>query len=136
MIRVVADTNVLISALVFGGLPGVFLNRALLRSFDLVTSAIMLDELDEKLRAKFEIGSVQAIAIRSRLEESSILVAPEISLSVIRDDPDDDRVLECAVSGSANFIVSGDRHLLAIREYNGIEIVRVREFLDRSVVVA
>jgi predicted nucleic acid-binding protein len=56
MIRVVADTNILISALMFGGLPGYFLDLAFLQSFALVTSSPLLDELDEKLRGKFGVS--------------------------------------------------------------------------------
>ncbi len=60
MLRVVADTNIFISALMFGGLPGSFLDLALLRSILLVTSPELLDELDEKLRLKFEVSSKDA----------------------------------------------------------------------------
>jgi putative PIN family toxin of toxin-antitoxin system len=61
MIRVVADTNVFISALMFGGLPGSFLDLVLLQSVLLVTSPALLDELDEKLRLKFEVPSKDAM---------------------------------------------------------------------------
>jgi predicted nucleic acid-binding protein len=57
------------------------------------------------------------------------MVDPPVSLDVIRDDPEDNRVLECAVGGNANFIVSGDKHLLAIKEYLGIVILSPAEFL-------
>jgi uncharacterized protein len=52
-------------------------------------------------------------------------------LAVIVDDPDDDRVLECAIAGRADFIVSGDRHLLKLGSYDGVSILTVRNFLDR-----
>ena len=66
MLRVVADTNIFISALMFGGLPGSFLDLALLRSILLVTSPELLDELDEKLRLKFEVSSKDAIRYGQR----------------------------------------------------------------------
>jgi predicted nucleic acid-binding protein len=51
-------------------------------------------------------------------------------LRVVEDYPDDDRVLECAVEGHADFIVTGDRHLLKLGEYHGVSILRTRQFLD------
>jgi uncharacterized protein len=130
MLRVVADTNVLISALMFGGLPGSFLDLALSRAFLLVTSSALLDELDEKLRGKFEVTGDDAEMIRLRLLNSSLVAEPTITLKVIANDPDDDRVLECAIASGADFVVSGDRHLLRLGSFRGIRIMTVRQFLD------
>jgi putative PIN family toxin of toxin-antitoxin system len=130
MIRVVADTNVYISALMFGGLPGSFLDLALLRSFLLITSVPLLKELDEKLRVKFKVSAEDAAIIRARLEDVALVARPRKTLNVIKDDPDDNRVLECAVAGKADYIVSGDRHLLTLSSYEGIPIMKVRQFLS------
>ena len=130
MMRVVADTNVFISALMFGGLPGRFLDLALSRRFNLATSKALLDELDEKLRGKFAVSERDALAIRAKLEGHANLVDPNFELNIVSDDPDDNRVLEYAVAGKANFIVSGDRHLLRIGFYEGIAIFTVRQFLE------
>jgi putative PIN family toxin of toxin-antitoxin system len=92
--RVVADTNIFISALVFGGLPGSFLDLAFLRSFQLVTSPVLLHELDEKLRLKFALPADDADRVRAKLESAALVVEPNLALTVITDDPDDDRVLE------------------------------------------
>jgi putative PIN family toxin of toxin-antitoxin system len=131
--RVVADTNVFISALMFGGLPGRFLDLALRRRFTLVTSEALLDELDEKLRGKFAVSKSDALAIRARLKSNANLVEPDFQLNAVPDDPDDNRVLECAVAGKADSVVSGDRHLLRIGCYEGIAIVTVRQFLETAV---
>ena len=131
MIRVVADTNIYISALMFGGLPGLLLDLGITQAFTLVISAALLDELDEKLRVKFEVPPEDAAAIRSKLESVAHLVEPEVVLDVVTDDPDDNRVLECAVFGLADYIVSGDRHLLRLKAHEGIPILTAREFLDR-----
>ena len=128
--RVVLDTNIYISALMFGGLPGTLLNLAFLRSFETIVSAALLDELDEKLRVKFGVSAQDALLIRGRILEIAHLVKPEEKVHMIPEDPDDDRILECAVSGKADYIISGDRHLLALANYRGISILRVREFLD------
>jgi uncharacterized protein len=130
MVRVVADTNVFISALMFGGLPGTLVDLALLQSFLLVTSPALLDELDEKLRLKFGLSPNDADLVRAQLQSSAVVVKPTVILEVIKDDADDNRVLECAAAGEANYIVSGDRHLLQLRSYEGIPILTVRQFMD------
>jgi putative PIN family toxin of toxin-antitoxin system len=104
MMRVVADTNVFISALMFGGLAGRFLDLALSRRFTLVTSKALLDELDEKLRDKFAVPEHDALAIRAKLEGYANLVNPDFELNMVSDDPDDNRVLECAVAGIADWL--------------------------------
>jgi uncharacterized protein len=130
MTRVVADTNIFISALMFGGLPGSFLDLAFLRPFVLVTSPTLLDELDEKLRGKFKVSPGDADMIRARLASCALVVTPGIVLEAIKEDPDDDRVLECAVAGEADYVVSSDRHLLKLGSYDGIPIMTVRQFMD------
>jgi uncharacterized protein len=132
MTRVVLDTNICISAVMFGGLPGSLLDLALLRAFTLVISPALLDELDEKLRTKFEMTMEDAAFLRARLESVAKVVEPQETLSVISADPDDNRVLECAVEGQADVIVSGDRHLLKLANYQGISIVTVRQFLESA----
>lgn len=132
MIRVVLDTNVYISALMFGGLPGSLLDLAVLQSFLVVISPALLDELDEKLRLKFEVPAEDTAIIRAKLESVAEIVRPDMVLHVIADDPDDNRVLECAMKGSADYIVTGDRHLLKLGSYEAIQIVTVRQFLDAA----
>jgi len=132
MMRVVLDTNVYISALMFGGLPGSLLDLALLQSFVLVISPALLDELDEKLRLKFGVSAEDNGIIRAKLENNAEIVRPDMILDVIKNDPDDNRVLECAVKGSADYIVTGDRHLLKLGSYEAISIVTIRQFLDEA----
>ncbi len=131
MTRVVADTNIYISALMFGGLPGMLLDLGLMHAIRLVISPALLDELQDKLRVKFGVLAQDAAAIRAKLESIGDLIVPAIVLDVVTDDPDDNRVLECAVTGRADYIVSGDRHLLKLKEHAGIPILTAREFLDR-----
>lgn len=130
MIRVVADTNIYISALVFGGVPGTIVELGLARLVQLVVSPPLLDELDEKLRIKFRISGADVAAIRLRLEGASDLIEPRIVLHAVPDDPDDNRILECAVAGRADAIVSGDRHLLRLGSYEGIPILTARGLLE------
>jgi uncharacterized protein len=115
---------------VFGGLPGDLLELPLLRSFTLIASDALLDELDEKLRIKFGVSIADADFLRRRLEDVAQVVRPRETLNAITDDPDDNRVLECAIAGSANLIVGGDRHLLKLSSFEGIAIVTPRQFMD------
>jgi uncharacterized protein len=130
MIRVVADTNVLISALMFGGLPGTFLELVVAKSISLVTSVVLLDELEEKLWFKFHMSADDAKLVRRKLATVAEVITPAAMLHVIVEDPDDDRVLECAIEGSAQYVVSGDRHLLKLGSYASIPIVTVRQFIN------
>ena len=95
-----------------------------------MTSPTLLDELDEKLLLKFEMPQDDATVIRRKLESVALLITPRTVLDVIKDDPDDNRVLECAAEGKADYIVSGDRHLLKLESYAGIPILNVRQFLS------
>lgn len=131
MTRAVLDTNILISAILFKGIPGRLLELAIAGSFRVVTSPTLLDELDEKLRGKFQLPSADADQVRSDLEELCDVVSTIPHLAILKDDPDDDRVLECAVAGRAEIIISGDRHLLKLGSYDGIAILNVRQFMDR-----
>jgi putative PIN family toxin of toxin-antitoxin system len=113
-----------------GGLPGSVFDLSMRRAFTLVTSPPLLDELEDKLRVKFGVSAADAAAIRAKLENAAELVEPHLILDVVKDDPDDNRVLECAVAGRADYIVSGDRHLLQLKAHAGIAILTARQFLE------
>jgi putative PIN family toxin of toxin-antitoxin system len=130
MIRAVFDTNVLLSALLFGGLPARILEFAFLGRFKLVTSPILIEELVEKLRDKFRLSESRIARAEMDLNAIWDIVSTTEFLKVVKADPDDDRVIECAVVGRADYIVTGDRHLLAFGEFRGIAIVTVRQFMD------
>ena len=129
MIRLVADTNIYISAVIFGGLPGSVLDLGVMQAVRLVVSPALLDELVEKLRTKFGVAAKDAAYIRVKLESVADVVKPQIVLEAVLD-PDDNRVLECAVAGRSDYIVSGDRHLLKLKAHAGIPILTARQFLD------
>lgn len=130
--RIAADTNILISAFLFGGLPRRFVDLALGGAFSLVSSGPLLEELDEKLRTKFAVPDDKREAFLEQLTSRANVVTPSIVLNEVPDDPDDNRVLECAVEGRADCIVTGDRHLLRLNAYAGIPIVTVRQLLQSS----
>jgi putative PIN family toxin of toxin-antitoxin system len=97
-----------------------------------VTSHALLDELDEKLRGKFAVPEARAQAFRTLLQHEATVTHPSFVLNAVPGDEDDNRVLECAVAGEANFIVSGDKHLLRLGSHAGIAILTVRQFLQTA----
>lgn len=128
-VAVTADTNVYVSALHFGGTPRRLLEVARGGLVDLAVSDAILDELDRVLRDKFGWTSQRAGEAREAVGAFTRHVTPDRRLSVVADDPDDDRILECAVAAGAQFVVSGDRHLLRLGAFEGISILTVAEFL-------
>jgi len=130
MTRVVADTNVLISAVMFGGIPDRFLRAGLALQFQLVTSGGLLEEFDRKLRTEFHQPPLEADEICEKIASVADIVSPSRRISAVLKDPDDDRVLECAMDGHADCIVSGDRHLLDMKSCEGIRILTIRQFMD------
>ena len=132
-IRAVIDTNVLISALCFGGLPAKIIRLALTAKIELSTSAFLIDEFRDVMKLKFPHREAAIVETLNELALLWDVVSTEAqpALSVIGDDPDDDRVLECAAAAKAACIVSGDRHLLDLGRYQDIPILSPRDFLKR-----
>lgn len=130
--RVVLDTNILISAFVFpGGAPEMVYRGALEGRYELVTSPSLLAELGRVLGDKFGWEASVAEAAVTQVARVVTVVRPRETLAVVADDPADDRVLEAAIEGGAEVIVSGDRHLLRLGKWGGVEIVRAAVFVDR-----
>ncbi len=130
MFRVTADTNIYVSALSFNGKPRRLLEAARLRLIQLAISDAILDELRRVLHDKFDWPSTAVDSAVERLMLFVQRVEPAITLRVIASDPDDDRVLECAVTAGSRFIISGDDDLLSLRVYEGIRIMTVASFLE------
>lgn len=129
MPRVVADTNVFLSALVFGGPPEEIMDLAREGQIELLVSSAILLELATVLRGKFDWYETEvADAIRA-IGYCSKSVDPDSVIKEIKDDPDN-RVLECAVEGGADFIVSGDHHLLELESFRGVRIMKARDLLN------
>lgn len=129
--KIVCDTNVFVSAVLSDGVP-----RKLIRliACGAVKNAVSLEILSEAknvlIRPKFGLGPLlvtQAIDVFSEISE---LVAPVQTLDVIKDDPSDNRILEAAEAANAEYIVSGDKHLLNFHFWNGIEILAPADFLE------
>ncbi len=130
MKRVVADTNILVSALQFGGKPKQFLDLATDGQVDLYISEAIIAEALRVLRDKFDRTPEWLAEADRLLRVVGRLVTPTESLQAIEADPSDDRILECAVAADAEVILSGDTHLLSLGRFRGIPIQRVAQFLS------
>jgi len=132
--RAVLDTNVVASGLLWGGMPRQLLQAAREKKLQLYTSTPLLLELTDILgRAKFARKiAVAQLSVDQIVEHYALLttvVHPAVIAPTILDDPDDDQVLACALAAKAEIIVSGDRHLLDLKEYRGIKIETVAVML-------
>ena len=130
MIGVAADTNIYISALIFAGLPRQFLLAAEDARIHLFISEPISLELRRILQTKFSWSNDRVNEAMLQLESRTELVRPIETLDVIKEDPDDNRVLECAVSAGARFIVSGDNDLLRLGQFRNIRILKVADFMN------
>ncbi len=130
MTRVVLDTNVIVSALVFGGVPRAVLELAEAGRFEFFYSEAIQAEVRRILAEKFDWAPAMLQQILPTLWNIGELVSPQLAVRAVPDDPDDDRILECALAANASFLISGDRHLLALRTYKSTSIVTPRQFLN------
>ena len=129
--RIVIDTNVVASGIVFGGKPERLLELAIKNDVEMCVSPQILAEYDEiiaRLSAKYPNRTI-AISLKD-LTDNALLVSPSQTVTVCRD-PDDNKFIECAMEGKCLYIVSGDNDLLDLRSYADVEIVTVAEFFEQ-----
>jgi putative PIN family toxin of toxin-antitoxin system len=130
-VRLVPDTNVLIASLISRGFCHELLECCFL-NHTLVTSEFILGELKEKLVEKFKYSTEtaeEAVALfRSRMQ----VVTPIALASPVSRDPDDDNILATALAGNCDFIITGDKDLLVLKQFEGIKILNPREFSDQE----
>lgn len=128
--RVVFDTNVLVSALVFpDGRADAAVRRIIEGKDDLILSTDILAEVLSVLARKFGRDKEELSRVAVILSEMSEVAEPTIRLKVFRDDPDN-RILECAVAGKATAIVTGDKAMLALGEHAGIRLISLSVYLS------
>lgn len=134
--RIVLDTNVIVSAALSPHAPPARIHEAWVQGrLELLVSPLLLVEYRralayDRVRERHQKSERQLDALVQDYELGGVLVDPDVSLSVITVDPDDNRVLECAVAGAATHIVSGDLHLLDLRVYQEIPILEPRAFIE------
>ena len=129
--RVVCDTNILLSGFLFGGNPEKVLEAVRAGKIHLLISSSILAEFASILKNKFLWDDEAVREALTAIGRHADLVKPGQKIRVL-DDEADNRVLECALEGRADFIISGDRHLLNLKEFRGIPILRASDFLNRK----
>jgi putative PIN family toxin of toxin-antitoxin system len=129
--RVVFDTNIWVSGLLWRGKAYQCLLLARSQVVQHVHCSEMIAELSRKLRGTFDFSENHIRAVLYDLRRVSEAVAITGDLHAVDDDPDDDKFVECALVAGAEVIVSGDHHLLDLGEYEGIRILSAAEFLAR-----
>jgi len=129
--RAIIDTNVFVSGIFWeGNFCSQIIDKWKNKKFELVSSMDILEEFVETLRNfKIQVPDDMIEEWRNLIIENSIIVAPTIKLNVIKDDLDDNKFLEAGISGNADLIISQDKHLLKLKEYQGIKIVSPEEAL-------
>lgn len=126
--KVVLDTNIFISGIFWLGNPYKLLNLWRKGNFELVVSRQIIKELISVLK-RFKMPEEDIDGWEDTIIKNSILIEPEGKIDIIEDEADN-RFLECAVGCKADYIVSGDSHLLKLEEYQGIKIIKAKEMLE------
>ena len=134
--RVVLDTNVLVSAVFFGGIPDRVLQSCMSGDHTLVVSLSVYDEykrVGQELGRRHPRRSEVWESILTHIATRALHVDAETLTVQVSEDADDDRFLACALAARPCLIVSGDKHLLSVTGWNEIEVLRPRQFYDRFI---
>jgi putative PIN family toxin of toxin-antitoxin system len=128
-VRVVLDTNIFISAL---AIPGSLAEKAIIKIIEggdiLLISKDIINEVLSVLSSKFSRDKEGLSHVAVILSELGELVKPARKVSIFKDDPDN-RILECALHGKADVLVTGDKEMLRLREYEQIRIMSLKEYV-------
>jgi putative PIN family toxin of toxin-antitoxin system len=130
MLRIILDTNVLVSAIIRNGKPRRLMQAGIDDKCCILSSTVILNELSEVLqRPKFKMTRDDVIRIVSALMETVENIHVMSDLKVVKRDPDDDMMINTALDGKADYIVSGDSDLLELKDFRKIKIVSVDRML-------
>jgi putative PIN family toxin of toxin-antitoxin system len=129
--HVTADSNIFISAFNFGGNPERLIDMARHGQIELAVSEPIISEVARILADKFHWIPDDVADARRRISRFTKLVSPTETLNVVNADPTDNRLLECAVAAGSHVLVTGDKHLLVLGSFRGIDVMTVNDFLQR-----
>ena len=131
MVRIVLDTNILVSGLLYNGKPRKLLDLAVNGKMELVSSTELIDELGEVLaREKFGLSKDEQAVMVDFVIRLSKIIALKSKFKAVKEDPDDDIVINTAYDGDADYIVTGDRAILALKKFGKTSIVKASEMLN------
>lgn len=132
MVRATFDTNILVSALLFGGLPQHLIDLVKGGEIELVLSPFILGEFENKLKTKFGYSAKNAQEATLDIEILADIIHPKKTITVIKRKDSDNRILECSVEGNVAALVTGNlMDLKPLGSFQGIEILKPREFVDK-----
>src|SRR3989344_2725121 len=128
--RAVLDTNIFVSGIHWSGASEKVLRAWFLDNFKLVSSTDIVDEFVKTMISfKVPMKIEDILWWESLILEKSELVMPRKKVNAVKDDPDDEKFIEAALEGKADYVVTQDRHLLRVKEFGGVKIVTPEEFL-------
>ena len=126
---IVLDTNIFISSLFLEGKPYSVVKKAINQEIIVFISNYIIEEIRKVLVRDFNLEKQEIEDIVNAVLYFTHLIEPKESVTVIKDDTKDDKILDCAIACNADFIVSQDNHLLNLKTFRGIQIVSPEEFL-------
>ncbi len=132
MLKVVFDTNVIVSAALYEkGLPALLLSLGLEDKVRFFVSPALLNEYEAILkRPRFKLGQRQITELMGNINRKALIVAPTRRLNILKTDEPDNGVLECAIKAKADFIITGNKRHFPFEEFKGSKIVTPREFIN------
>ncbi|MBI2411506.1 MAG: putative toxin-antitoxin system toxin component, PIN family [Candidatus Kerfeldbacteria bacterium] len=130
MLKIVVDTNILISAIVFGGTPDEIMTLARFGAVELYLSDFILEETTRVLKLKFQWSSKEITTYMKLLHRFATIVTPTKEITRIKNDKTDNHILACTHHVRADFLITGDtKHILPIKRYGQTIILSPTEFL-------
>ena len=132
--KIILDTNVIVSGIFFSGPPYEILKAWRNGKFKIVVSQEILLEyqrIAEKLNQKFPMINIQPM-IDLLTVKADLVIGPELPIQICKD-PGDDKFISCALASGSKIIITGDKHLLNVNGYKGLEIIRPREFVEKYI---
>lgn len=130
MPTVTADSNIWVSAFGYGGKPRRLIEMADAGEIRIDISEFIIDEVLRTLRDKFEWSAERLQEAADQMKAIASKVAPSRTVDVLKEDPADNRILECAAQAKSDYLVTGDRGLLILGSFEDIPIVKVADFLE------
>ncbi|NOZ76827.1 MAG: putative toxin-antitoxin system toxin component, PIN family [Euryarchaeota archaeon] len=128
--RVVYDTNTYISGIFWKGPPRKLLKAAATGKVELFISEAILREIKKVLKNDFDVDEPQLGKIVTNIAKTATTLKVNRKVNAVKADPSDNKILACALKCHADYIVSGDHHLLSLNEYKGIKIIKARSLLE------
>jgi len=132
MLKVIFDTNVIVSAALYEeSLPALLLSLGLEEKVRFFVSPALLNEYETVLkRPRFKLGHKETVDLIERIKEKAVMVTPTRELEILKEDETDNRILECAAKAKVDFVITGNRRHFPFEDFKGSKIVTPREFIN------